>query len=62
MKTESLLEEECTKLKNELTRNLRKKQVLELEISKEFEHLKSLEIAMEKSINVSMAEKGRPLV
>ena len=57
MNTELLLEGERAKLENELKGNLKKKQVLELEINKQFEQLKSLEIAMEKSIHESIVEK-----
>jgi len=49
MKTELWLEKERARLENELTRNLKKKQVLELEINRQFEHLKSLEAAVEKN-------------
>jgi predicted HAD superfamily hydrolase len=62
MKTELLLEEERDKLKTELMGNLKKKQVLELEISKQFEQLKNLEITMEKNVHVPIFEKGQPLI
>jgi hypothetical protein len=48
MSTKLLLEEEHVLLKNELGNNLQKKHDLELEISKQFEQLKILEISLEK--------------
>ena len=48
MNTQLLLEEKHALLKNELDNNLQKKHALELEISKQFEQLKRLEISLEK--------------
>jgi hypothetical protein len=48
MNTKLLLEEKHVLLKNELGDNLQKKHDLELEISKQFEQLKRLEISLEK--------------
>lgn len=42
------LEEKHGLLKNELIENLQKKHVLELQINKQFEELKRLEISLEK--------------
>jgi hypothetical protein len=48
MSTQVLLEEKRVMLKNELDEKLQKKHALELEITKQFEELKRLEISLEK--------------
>ncbi len=48
MSTQLLLEERHVLLKNELGEKLQKKRVLELEITKQFEELKRVEISLEK--------------
>ena len=52
-----LLEEKHSMLKNELGENLQKKLALELEISKQFEQLKRMEMSMEKGPHTNEAEK-----
>jgi hypothetical protein len=51
MNTQLLIEEKHNILKNRLSNNLKKKQVLELEITRQFEQLKRIEISMEKISN-----------
>lgn len=48
MSTQLLLEEKHVLLKNELGEKLQKKHALELEITKQFEELKRVEISLEK--------------
>lgn len=48
MNTQLLLEEKHVLLKNELGEKLQKKHALELEITRQFEELKRLEISLEK--------------
>jgi len=48
MSTQLLLEERHVVLKNEIGEKLQKKHVLELEITKQFEELKRVEISLEK--------------
>jgi hypothetical protein len=48
MNTQLLQKEKHDLLKNELSENLQKKHALELKITKQFEELKRLEIALEK--------------
>ena len=48
MNTQVLIEEKHVLLKNELGEKLQKKHALELEITKQFEELKRLEILLEK--------------
>ncbi len=48
MNMQLLPEEKHVLLKNELVEKLRKKHVLELEITKQFEELKRVEISLEK--------------
>lgn len=57
MNTQLLLEEKHSLLKNELGYNLQKKHALELEISKQFEQLKRLEISLEKRACTTVAEE-----
>jgi hypothetical protein len=57
MDTQLLLKEEHALLTNELSGNLKRKHVLELEISKQFEQLKRLEISMEKNSHATATEK-----
>jgi hypothetical protein len=51
MNTQLLIEEKHNILKNRLSNNLKKKQVLELEITRQFEQLKRIEISIEKISN-----------
>lgn len=55
----SLLEEEHVVLKDMLSRNLRRKHLLELEINRQYEQLKKLEISMEKPAPVPTFEGRR---
>jgi len=55
----SLLEEEHAVLKDRLHRNLKGKYVLELEINRQYEKLKKLEISMEKRVSVPTSEERR---
>jgi len=48
MSAHLLLEEKHVLLKNELGEKLQKKHALEMEITKQFEELKKLEISLEK--------------
>jgi hypothetical protein len=48
MSTQLLLEERDVVLKNEINEKLQKKHALELEITKQFEELKRVEISLEK--------------
>jgi hypothetical protein len=48
MSTQLLLEERHVVLKNEIGEKLQKKHVLELEITRQFEELKRVEISLEK--------------
>jgi hypothetical protein len=56
MNTQLLLEEKHALLKNELGYNLQKKHALELEISKQFEQLKRIEISLEKRAPITTVE------
>lgn len=56
MNTQLLLEERHVLLKNELGEKLQKKHALELEITKQFEELKRLEISLEKRAHLTAAE------
>jgi len=49
MNTQLLLEEKHNILKNKLLGNMKRKRVLELEIIKQCEQLKKIEISMEKN-------------
>ena len=49
MNTQLMLEEKHNILKNKLLGNMKKKRVLELEITKQYEQLKRIEISMEKN-------------
>jgi hypothetical protein len=55
MNTQLLLEEKHALLKNELGDNLQKKHALDLEITKQFEQLKRMEIMLEKCACTSAA-------
>ena len=57
MNTQLLLEEKHVLLKNELGEKLHKKHALELEITKQFEELKRVEISLEKRAHLT-AVKG----
>ena len=57
MNTQLLLEEKHVLLKNELSGNLKRKHVLELEISRQFEQLKRIEVSMEKNSHETTIEK-----
>ena len=52
MNTQLQLEERHVLLKSDLDEKLQKKHALELEISKQFEELKRLEISLEKSAHI----------
>ena len=54
-----LYEEEHALLRNELSEKLQRKHALELEISKQFEQLKQLEIAIEKTSTLSTRSRAR---
>jgi hypothetical protein len=56
MNTQLLLEEKHVLLKNELGEKLQKKHALELEITKQFEELKRVEISLEKRANLTAVE------
>ncbi len=56
MNTQLLLEEKHVLLKSELGEKLRKKHALELEIAKQFEELKRLEISLEKRAHLTAVE------
>jgi len=56
MNTQLLLEEKHFLLKNELGEKLQKKHVLELEITKQFEELKRVEISLEKRAHLTAVE------
>lgn len=49
MNTQPLLEEKHNILKNKLLRNVEMKRVLELEITRQYDQLKRIEISMEKN-------------
>lgn len=55
----SLLEEEHIVLKDMLSRNLKRKHLLELEINRQYGQLKKLEISMGKPASVSTFEERR---
>jgi hypothetical protein len=55
MNTQLQLEERHVLLKSDLNEKLEKKHALELEISKQFEELKRLEISLEKSAHAVAA-------
>ena len=56
MSTQLLLEEKYVVLKNEINEKLQKKRALELEITKQFEELKRVEISLEKRAHLVTAE------
>lgn len=56
MKTQLLLEEKHVLLKDELGEKLQKKRALELEITRQFEELKKVEISLEKRAYRTTAE------
>jgi hypothetical protein len=51
MKTQLMLKEKHDVLKNRLLSNMKKKRVLEREITRECEQLKKIEISMEKNLH-----------
>jgi hypothetical protein len=57
MNTQLQLEERHVFLKSDLDEKLQKKHALELEISKQFEELKRLEISLEKSAHAVVADE-----
>jgi hypothetical protein len=57
MDTQLLIEEEHAILKNKLLGNMKKKRVLELEITRQCDQLKRIEILIEKSSNTHTLEK-----
>ena len=59
MGTQLLIEERHVVLKNELDEKLREKHALELEISRQFEELKKLEISLEKSARIAVTDEQR---
>jgi hypothetical protein len=62
MNTQLLLEEKHVLLKNELEERLHEKHVLELEINRQFEELKKLEISLEKSARIAITDEQRRFV
>lgn len=58
MNAHLLLEERHVLLKNELGEKLQKKHALELEITKQFEKLKRLEISLEKRAHLMAVGEG----
>ena len=54
-----ILEERHVLLKRDLGEKLQKKHTLELEISKQFEELKKLEISLEKSARIAATDELR---
>jgi hypothetical protein len=56
MNTQLLLEEKHVLLKNELCEKLQKKRALELEITRQFDELKRLEISLEKRGHLAAVE------
>lgn len=56
MNAQLLLEEKHVLLKNELCEKLQKKRALELEIARQFEELKRLEISLEKRGHLAAVE------
>ncbi len=59
MDTQLLIEERHVLLKSELGEKLHEKHVLELEISRQFEELKKLEISLEKSAHIAVTDEQR---
>jgi len=57
MNTQLLLEDRHVLLKNELGEKLQKKHALELEITRQFEELKRLEISLEKRAHRAAVER-----
>jgi hypothetical protein len=57
MNAQLLLEEKHVLLKSELGEKLQKKHALELEITKQFEELKKLEISLEKCSYLKTVER-----
>jgi hypothetical protein len=57
MNTQLLLEEKRNILENRLLSNMKRKRVLELEITRQCEQLKRIEISMEKNSHVRTLEK-----
>jgi len=56
MDTQLLLEEKHVLLKSELSEKMQMKHALELEITKQFEELKRLEISLEKRAHLTSVE------
>lgn len=59
MDTQLLIEERHVLLKSELDEKLRERHALELEISRQFEELKKLEISLEKSSRIAVSDEQR---
>jgi hypothetical protein len=59
MDTQLRLEERHVLLKSDLGEKLQKKHALELEISRQFEELKKLEISLEKSARIAVTVEQR---
>lgn len=59
MDTQLLIEERHVLLKSELDEKLHEKHALELEISRQFEELKKLEISLEKSARIAVTDEQR---
>ena len=59
MDTQLRLEERHVLLKSDLGEKLQKKHALELEISRQFEELKKLEISLEKSARIAVTDEQR---
>ena len=57
MNTQLLIEEKHNMLKNKLPGNLEKKRILELEITRQYEQLKKIEISIEKNSHVCTLEE-----
>jgi len=57
MDTQLLIEERHVLLKSELEEKLHEKHALELEINRQFEELKKLEISLEKSARMAVADE-----
>ena len=57
MNTQLQLEERHVFLRSDLDEKLQKKHALELEISKQFEELKKLEISLEKSAHTAVTDE-----
>lgn len=59
MSTQLYLEERHVLLKSELDEKLHEKHALELEINRQFEELKKLEISLEKSARIAVTDVQR---